>query len=127
MLMCVAYDIPDNKTRARVSRILDDYGVRVQKSAYEVDLAEADYSRMVRRLERVIDHRKDAVRIYRLCASCAKRVHVVSGAPVYQRPRAMIVGAPASQDRAADAANAPSTGVVGQTPTKPPAQTRLRP
>jgi len=38
MNMIVAYDIADERRLARVAKIVKDYGVRVQKSIFEVSV-----------------------------------------------------------------------------------------
>lgn len=39
----IIYDIVSNKRRAQLSKLLEGYGVRVQKSCFEVKLEDAEY------------------------------------------------------------------------------------
>ena len=71
----MAFDISDDRARARVVKALKAYAVRVQKSVFEAsDLEHAVYLRMRSQIERHVDAATDSVRYYRLCGSCVDRV-----------------------------------------------------
>ncbi|HWQ12857.1 MAG TPA: CRISPR-associated endonuclease Cas2 [Roseiflexaceae bacterium] len=84
MLYVVAYDIPVDRRRARVAKVLEGFGQRVQGSVFECDLTDRQYAALRRRLAKLIRAGEgDSLRTYRLCASCATTVEVVgSGPPV---------------------------------------------
>lgn len=42
-LILVIYDITDNKRRSKLVKILESYGFRVQKSAFEARLSDKQY------------------------------------------------------------------------------------
>ncbi|MBC8449864.1 MAG: CRISPR-associated endonuclease Cas2 [Chloroflexi bacterium] len=77
MFVVVSYDIPDDKRRTRVMKILKDYGAHVQYSVFECDLRPQDLKRMRERLDRLIDKQQDNVRFYRLCEDCLRRTQIV--------------------------------------------------
>jgi CRISPR-associated protein Cas2 len=72
MRYLVAYDIEDDRARARIADVMERFGVRVQKSVFECRLECGDLGRLIRRLERELTAVGGAgnVRIYRLCADC---------------------------------------------------------
>jgi CRISPR-associated protein Cas2 len=72
MITAVSYDIVDNRRRRRMSKLLGQFGVRIQKSVFELDLEEKDLPRFVRRIEKTIDPAEDSVRIYRLTSEALK-------------------------------------------------------
>lgn len=75
MRTIVAFDVVEDRRRARLVKALSAFAHRVQKSVFEADsLAESVYLRMRTRLERHIDHDTDRIRYYRLCAACAARI-----------------------------------------------------
>lgn len=78
MYILVSYDIVKDKTRNKVSKFLEDFGVRIQKSVFECDLNELQYSKMKKGVEKLIDKKADRVRYYPLCKQCIGRV-VISG------------------------------------------------
>ena len=77
LFVVVSYDIPDDRRRTRVMKMLKDYGAHVQYSVFECDLKPKDLKRMRERLERLIDKRQDNVRFYRLCEDCLRHRQVV--------------------------------------------------
>lgn len=50
-LYIVAYDISDNKERAKVDKVLHNFGFRVQKSVYECRLTRAGKKQLLGQLE----------------------------------------------------------------------------
>lgn len=73
------YDIPDDRRRQRVARILDGYGKRVQYSAFEVVTRGDHFQRMVRRLQTALDEKQDNLRLYPACENCARKVITLAG------------------------------------------------
>lgn len=67
-LVLVIYDMIDNKRRLKMVKLLEGYGIRVQKSAFEALITERKYQEMVARIERIAEE-EDNVRIYRLNSS----------------------------------------------------------
>ena len=75
MFVVVAYDIPDDRRRTQIAKILEDYGDRVQYSVFEMNLdTEWRFNAMLNRLEQILAPTEDSVRIYRLCSPCTQRV-----------------------------------------------------
>lgn len=85
MNMIVAYDIADPKRISQVARILKDYGVRVQKSIFEVDAKGGVFAAMKERVEQVIVPEEDGVKYFPLCRKCAGTVEII-GQGVYSDP-----------------------------------------
>ncbi len=75
MLYTVAYDITDDKRRAKVAKILQDFGTRVQYSIFECNTDRRAFLRLQHRLEAEIDLGEDTVTFYHLCAACEKQIH----------------------------------------------------
>jgi CRISPR-associated protein Cas2 len=63
----IAYDISDDRERARVDKVLKGYGFRAQKSVYECRLTVADEAALRRELERLA-LKSGSARIYRRLA-----------------------------------------------------------
>lgn len=63
-IVLIIYDIVDNKTRLRMVKCLEQYGVRVQKSAFEALLTEVQYRKLIRESQRIINHQVDSLRVY---------------------------------------------------------------
>lgn len=66
----VIYDIVNDKRRAKFAKRLNQYGIRVQKSAFEVYLSKTIYKRMLSEIIRMLNAEEDSLRIYRLNELC---------------------------------------------------------
>lgn len=64
-LIVVIYDIIDNKRRAKLSKLLQGYGRRVQRSSFECQLNRKQYDKMVKEISK-FRHPTDLIRIYRI-------------------------------------------------------------
>ena len=64
----IIYDIVDNKRRVKFAKLLEGYGRRVQKSAFEAMLSPQKYNKLVNEIPRYISAKKgeDSVRVYRI-------------------------------------------------------------
>lgn len=78
-LYVIAYDIPDDRRRTKVHKVLSGYGHWTQYSLFECFLTEKQYIQLRQRLERHLSPGKDSVRFYPLCATCNARVETVGG------------------------------------------------
>lgn len=87
MNMIVAYDIADERRLAKVAKIVSDYGVRVQKSIFEVEFGRPAFEEMKERIEFVIVNAEDGVKYFPLCEKCAGTVEII-GQGVYIDPDA---------------------------------------
>jgi CRISPR-associated protein Cas2 len=64
MFYLVCYDIVSDRRRNKVSKILEGYGLRVQKSVFECVLDEKQYETLSKYLTRLVNKREDQVRFY---------------------------------------------------------------
>ena len=73
MLTLVAYDICAPKRLARIARVCEDYGVRVQYSIFECRLEESDFEDFWLKLLDEIDEDEDRLVAYKIDAKSAKQ------------------------------------------------------
>jgi CRISPR-associated protein Cas2 len=71
MNMLVIYDIADPRRLNRIAKVMKDYGLRVQRSVFEVDVSPPVFGEMRRRTERVIDPFEDGVKYFPACGKCS--------------------------------------------------------
>jgi CRISPR-associated protein Cas2 len=74
MLHLVAYDVRNPKRLRRVAKVCEGYGIRVEYSVFECDLAQELFERLWADLSAEIDWEQDAVLAYRICGSCVKGI-----------------------------------------------------
>ncbi len=77
MFITVSYDVTDNKRRTRLSKTLLDFGRRVQYSVFECNLTEKQLLLLERRIEKIVNHKEDTVRIYRFCEACKDKLRII--------------------------------------------------
>ena len=75
--MLVIYDITCPRRITKVAKIIKDYGVRVQKSIFEVTVNAVLFAEMKTRIEDVIVSEKDGVKYFPLCKKCAGTVEII--------------------------------------------------
>lgn len=92
MFVVVSYDIPEDKRRTKVMKILKDFGQHVQYSVFECDVREQVYARMRKLLERHIVADVDSVRFYFLDEDTVKKIEVIGNTPVQRAVVSRIIG-----------------------------------
>lgn len=65
VFVLVIYDIIENAKRVRLAKMLEGYGFRVQKSAFEAVITKKKYDKMIRELKTYVDE-DDSIRIYKI-------------------------------------------------------------
>lgn len=74
MRYLICYDSPNQKRRARVAKLLEERGFRVQWSVFECQLTPTLLDELRRDLAAAVDAEEDSVRLYPLCEACARGV-----------------------------------------------------
>jgi CRISPR-associated protein Cas2 len=77
----IAYDIPDDKRRTKVHKILLGYGKWTQYSLFECFLTRKELILLRSKLTEHLVAQEDSVRFYHLCANCVSKVETVGGPP----------------------------------------------
>ena len=73
MKYLITYDIENNKRRKKVSDELEAYGYRVNFSVFECELNKTRMKNLVKKLEELIDKKKDSLRFYHVCENCVPK------------------------------------------------------
>lgn len=76
-LYVVAYDIPDDRRRTKVHKVLQGFGQWTEFSLFECFLTKKELLQMRAKLDKHLDAHKDRVRIYTLCDNCLAKVETV--------------------------------------------------
>jgi CRISPR-associated protein Cas2 len=64
MKWVVCFDISDDKKRKIIGDTLEEYGVRVQRSVFEIEITEKKLRDIIKKFDEMIDVREDSVRFY---------------------------------------------------------------
>jgi CRISPR-associated protein Cas2 len=76
-LYIIAYDIPDDKRRTKVHKVLCGYGAWTQYSLFECWLNRRQILELRVKLSKHLVEERDSVRFYPLCGGCQPKVITV--------------------------------------------------
>jgi CRISPR-associated protein Cas2 len=76
-LYVVAYDIPDDKRRTKVHKILKGFGQWTEFSLFECFLTKKELLQMRAKLNEHLHAQEDRVRIYLICEQCLAKIETV--------------------------------------------------
>lgn len=76
-LYVVAYDIPDDKRRTKIHKILKGFGQWTEFSLFECFLTKKELLQMRAKLDRHLDSSTDKVRIYLICDTCMTKIETI--------------------------------------------------
>ena len=68
-LVLIIYDIVDNKKRTKFSNLMEGYGSRIQKSAFEAKLTKKQYNKLLSVVPAYCGE-EDSIRVYKLTGKC---------------------------------------------------------
>ena len=91
MFHVISYDIPDDRRRGQLAKVLKGFGTRVQYSVFEAHLTNTQFAQMKAAVARVIDPAKDSVRYYALCSTCTGRIEVPAVGEITSDPETIVV------------------------------------
>jgi CRISPR-associated protein Cas2 len=79
-LYVIAYDIPSDRRRTKVHKVLCGFGQWTQYSLFECHLTEKELVSLRGKLDKLLKPEEDSVRFYPLCTPCMAKV-VTIGSP----------------------------------------------
>lgn len=96
MQVLITYDVEtvssDGKRRLRqVAKVCIDYGQRVQNSVFELNIYPADLVNIKNKLEKIIDPKKDSIRIYNLGKNWERRVETLGRDDSYNPEKDLLI------------------------------------
>lgn len=87
----LAYDISDDRRRAKIARLMESLGARVQGSVFEAYLKTDELEDLLRRAKKVMKLQEDGLRVYPLCRACRGKIRTEGTGRVTEPPGLMIV------------------------------------
>jgi len=91
LLYLVTYDIPCDRRRLKVSKLLEGYGRRVQLSVFECILTPEKYKELRQRLKPRVKLAEDSVRFYPLSGHTLSQVEIWGEPPLTPMPGSTII------------------------------------
>lgn len=87
----ITYDIPCDKRRRKVAKLLEGYGQRVQYSVFECVLVDRKYQELKERLKRRIELPEDSVRFYPLSSHTRSNIEAWGGTEITQAATSIVI------------------------------------
>jgi CRISPR-associated protein Cas2 len=91
MYFLLSYDVTKNRSRKKVSELLEELGVRVQKSVFECDISKSQLVMLMQKTEELIDTSSDSVIFYQICKNCIAKRDVVGTAFVLKKVKTQLI------------------------------------
>lgn len=95
MRLIGVYDISVERTRRRVAALFSEYGVRVQMSAFELDVTGTEAADIRHRVASLVDPTTDRVALYPVDRAGLRRVVWIGAGPLQsipeEKPRYFVV------------------------------------
>ncbi|GAB4171994.1 MAG: hypothetical protein Kow00108_06530 [Calditrichia bacterium] len=74
MIYLICYDIADPTRLRKVAKVLENNGLRVQKSFFQCDIDETRLEKISKEIKCIIRKKEDSFFIYPLCDKCLNRI-----------------------------------------------------
>lgn len=87
----LAYDMTDDKRRAKIAKLMESLGERVQGSVFEAYLTAEELQKIFKKSEKIMKMDEDSLRIYFLCDSCRPKLKTFGQGKPTPPPDTMIV------------------------------------
>lgn len=91
MIYFIAYDIADPKRLSKVSKVLQNFGIRVQYSFFQCEIDISMLKNLKEKLLSIIDNKKDSLHIYPLCEDCLGNVETIGTGNIVVTPNYQIL------------------------------------
>ena len=87
----LAYDIRDDKRRAKIAKIMESVGSRIQGSVFEAWFSQKELDQVILRSMKVLQDKEDSLRVYYLCEDCRAKIQVKGMGKVTEKPGLVII------------------------------------
>ncbi len=74
----ISYDVTEDRTRGKISKLLENYGVRVQYSVFECNISSHEYKKLYKEMLGLVAEKADvSIRIYPLDKDIVNKIEVI--------------------------------------------------
>ncbi|MHB1645878.1 MAG: CRISPR-associated endonuclease Cas2 [bacterium] len=74
MIYMICYDITNPKRLRKTAKVLQNYGIRIQKSFFQCEIFRDMLNKLLKDILAVVDVSMDKLYVYPLCNGCLKNV-----------------------------------------------------
>lgn len=87
----LAYDISSDKRRAKIARLMESLGERVQGSVFEAWLSSDELDKLVRKALKLLNEKEDSLRVYLVCEACRPKLKVYGQGRPTPAPAVLVI------------------------------------
>lgn len=73
MIYFISYDIANQKRLRKVTKTLENFGIRIQFSFFECEMQKEQFEDLRNQILEIMDKKEDSLLIYPLCQDCASK------------------------------------------------------
>lgn len=77
MRWVICYDIADDRNRQKVFKALHGYGDAIEESVFECELEDSDVSKLLEKLEQLMDPEEDRCHLFPVCKDCDRKARLI--------------------------------------------------
>lgn len=83
MTYFISYDVSNPKRLCKVSKVLENFGIRIQYSFFECEMEKKVLIDLRDKLLSVLNLKEDSLRIYPLCEDCLKKTTSIGNGNIF--------------------------------------------
>jgi CRISPR-associated protein Cas2 len=87
----LAYDITSDRRRAKIAKLMESLGERVQGSVFEAWLTGEELSKLLGKARKTLNEKEDSLRVYLLCEACRPKVQVYGQGQPTPPPATLVI------------------------------------
>ena len=87
----LVYDVRNDRRRAKIARLMESLGERVQGSVFEAYLTPEELQKIFIKSEKAMNLQEDSLRVYALCETCRPRLKTLGQGALTPPPAAAII------------------------------------
>ncbi len=87
----LAYDIASDKRRAKIARLMESLGERVQGSVFEAWLTGDELEKLVHKALKTLNEKEDSLRVYPVCEACRPKLKVYGQGTPTAPPATLVI------------------------------------
>ncbi|MGQ9847722.1 MAG: CRISPR-associated endonuclease Cas2 [Bacteroidales bacterium] len=70
----ICYDIANEKRLQKIAKTVEQYGIRVQYSFFNVDMTNEALDSLLKNLLHIMNEKQDKIYVYPICSECKKNI-----------------------------------------------------
>lgn len=83
MIYFISYDIANPKRLNKISKTLENFGIRIQYSFFECEMKKEQLDELKCRLFEILNKKEDSLLIYPICEDCSRKTSAIGNGSIF--------------------------------------------